>query len=250
MTAAITIARGGSKRLPGKNVKLMNGHPLIAWSIIQAKCSHLVDRVYMSTDDDEIAAISESYGAEVIRRPDWPDADQVSGGRPYRHAIEIVKDRYGDEFDALVSYLPTMPCRFPDDIDRVIAEYRRRGSVNIMYTMARSRDTSLFEEVAPGDYVCTINSVDPKHLRFGGSLAVMSPERYVQLAKPIGEDHDDQVRAGADYVHTDVRRFIEARPWQAADCDTLEEFEFTELVLNHYILKGRGVQVYYDYRDE
>ena len=54
----------------------------MAWSIIQAKASHSLDWVYLSTDDDEIAEVGEAYGAEIIRRPDWPDADTASGGRP------------------------------------------------------------------------------------------------------------------------------------------------------------------------
>ena len=65
MNIAIIPARGGSKRLPRKNIKEFNGKPLIAWSIIVALNSKIFDKVIVSTDDEEIAEISKRYGAEV-----------------------------------------------------------------------------------------------------------------------------------------------------------------------------------------
>ena len=109
MTAAIIPARGGSKRLPKKNVRPFCGLPLVAWSIIQAKSSHLVDQVYLTTDDDEIAEIGAAYGAEIIRRPYWADAHLVSAGRAQRHAARVIKEQWGDAFDAEMHMLPTSP---------------------------------------------------------------------------------------------------------------------------------------------
>ncbi|MDO8510155.1 MAG: acylneuraminate cytidylyltransferase family protein, partial [bacterium] len=62
---ALIQARGGSKSIPGKNIKLLLGKPLIAWTILAAKASQLVTRTIVSTDDEEIAAVARHYGAEV-----------------------------------------------------------------------------------------------------------------------------------------------------------------------------------------
>ena len=69
MIPAIIPARGGSKGIPRKNIVDFCGRPLIAWSIEQALNSKYIDKVYVSTDDDEIADISKEYGAELIKRP-------------------------------------------------------------------------------------------------------------------------------------------------------------------------------------
>ncbi|MFB2737082.1 acylneuraminate cytidylyltransferase family protein, partial [Umezakia ovalisporum] len=71
MNPIITIipARGGSKGVPGKNLRPLAGKPLIAHSILDAQAAHLVDRIYVTTDDPEIASVSRSYGAEIIQRP-------------------------------------------------------------------------------------------------------------------------------------------------------------------------------------
>ena len=68
MILGITPARGGSKGIPGKNIKEISGKPLIAWTIEAAKESQMIDRYVVSTEDEEIAEISREYGADVIER--------------------------------------------------------------------------------------------------------------------------------------------------------------------------------------
>lgn len=128
MTIAIITARGGSTRLPRKNVREFCGHPLVAWAIVQALSSHLIDNVYVSTDDDEIENISRAYGANIIRRPDWPDAHLCAANRPFIHAINELKKIYGDEFNEMVSILPTTPLVLPGEIDNGIRKYRAIGA--------------------------------------------------------------------------------------------------------------------------
>jgi len=85
-------ARGGSKRIPRKNIKMFHGKPLIAWSIEGAKSSGLFEDVYVSTDDEEIAIIAEKYGANIpFLRPDYL-SDEYSGDKEVRdHFIEWMK---------------------------------------------------------------------------------------------------------------------------------------------------------------
>ncbi|HJH25294.1 MAG TPA: hypothetical protein C5S37_00650 [Methanophagales archaeon] len=97
MKKIITLipARGGSKGLPRKNIRLLAGKPLIVWTIEQAKSSRYIDKIVVSTDDTEIAEISMKYGAEVIERPkeelakdETPTIDVI---------IELLRGRWGNE---------------------------------------------------------------------------------------------------------------------------------------------------------
>ena len=78
MILGVIPARGGSKEIPRKNVKQINGKPLIAWTIEAAKESKIIDRYVVSTEDDEIAAVSREYGAEVIERPPELATDEAT----------------------------------------------------------------------------------------------------------------------------------------------------------------------------
>ena len=93
MKVAVIPARGGSKRIPRKNIKSFLGRPMIAWSIKVARDSGLFDRIIVSTDDDEIAGISESLGAEVpFRRPAELANDHTSTAPVIAHAIRKLED--------------------------------------------------------------------------------------------------------------------------------------------------------------
>lgn len=93
---AIIPARGGSKRIPRKNVRDFCGKPMIAWPINVARQSGLFDRIVVSTDDDEIAEIAKSYGAEVPFRRPAELADDHTATRPVvNHAIREIEQRYG-----------------------------------------------------------------------------------------------------------------------------------------------------------
>lgn len=89
MKVAVIPARGGSKRIPGKNIKLFNGKPMIAWSIATAIKSGLFDKVIVSTDSQQIAEVALQHGAEVpFSRPDNLSTDQSGTIEVIQHAIE------------------------------------------------------------------------------------------------------------------------------------------------------------------
>ncbi|WP_047710170.1 pseudaminic acid cytidylyltransferase [Pectobacterium atrosepticum] len=93
MRVAIIPARGGSKRIPRKNIKLFCGKPMIAWSIEQAKASECFDRIIVSTDDMEIADIASQYGAEIpFIRPDELSNDYATTGQVMSHAITWLRN--------------------------------------------------------------------------------------------------------------------------------------------------------------
>ena len=114
-TIALIPARGGSKGIPRKNIKLFNSKPLIYWSIKAAFESEFIDRVVVSTEDEEIAEIAKSYSAEVpFLRPKELSLDDSSGIAPVIHALEElpnVKD--------LLLLQPTSPLRTAVHIDEI-----------------------------------------------------------------------------------------------------------------------------------
>lgn len=117
---AIIPARGGSKGLPGKNIRELCGKPLIAWTIERALGSRHVDRVIVSTDSEEIAQISRRYGAEVpFMRPAAFATDEASSYQVIAHAIGHYH-RENLSFDYTVLLEPTSPLREESDIDRMI----------------------------------------------------------------------------------------------------------------------------------
>ena len=89
MSLALIPARGGSKGIPGKNIRSVGGKPLVAWSIEQARQAPSIQRVVVSTDDDAIAAIAKEYGADVVRRPATIRAPMASRYTPTAMARPI-----------------------------------------------------------------------------------------------------------------------------------------------------------------
>ncbi|HIP93107.1 MAG TPA: acylneuraminate cytidylyltransferase family protein [Desulfurobacteriaceae bacterium] len=117
---ALIPARGGSKRLPKKNIKPLLGKPLIAWTIEQALDSKYIDEVIVSTDDLEIAKVSRSYGAKVpFIRPKELAQDNTSTIDVILHTIKFFEEN-GKFYDIIILLQPTSPLREIEDINRAL----------------------------------------------------------------------------------------------------------------------------------
>lgn len=117
---AIITARGGSKGLPGKNIKEMNGKPLLTWTIEQAKISKNLDEIFVSTDSEEIATVSEKAGIEVQElRPIYLAQDDTSSVDVLSYTIDML-EKNGKYFDYFILLEPTSPLRKQNDIDNMI----------------------------------------------------------------------------------------------------------------------------------
>ena len=118
---AIIPARGGSKGLPRKNIKLLNGKPLIAWTIEAAKKSKFLDLVFVSTDDTEIAETSKKHGASVpFLRPDELAQDSSPVSDAIIHVIDTL-EKQGNKFDYVALLEATSPLRRDEEIDLAIS---------------------------------------------------------------------------------------------------------------------------------
>lgn len=113
-------ARGGSKGLPRKNIRLLLEKPLITWTIEQALASKYLDRIVISTDDEEIAEISKKYGADVpFLRPKELATDEANGIDVVLHTIDWI-EKNDKSYNLLMLLQPTSPLRLAEDIDRAI----------------------------------------------------------------------------------------------------------------------------------
>jgi len=117
----ITLARGGSKSVPKKNIKLLSGIPVIAHTILEALQSNLINRYVVSTDDIEIQEVVRSYGAESpFLRPAELATDSASSVAALQHAVDWIEKEEGMQYDYVVELMATNPMKTVDDIDSCI----------------------------------------------------------------------------------------------------------------------------------
>ncbi|WP_333871700.1 acylneuraminate cytidylyltransferase family protein [Desulforamulus putei] len=122
---AIIPARGGSKGIPRKNLRLLAGKPLLAWTVEEAKKSQYIDRLILSSEDAEIIALAKSLGCDVpFIRPAQLARDETPGIEPVLHALQVLPEKY----DYVVLLQPTSPLRRAKDIDECIALCMNQGA--------------------------------------------------------------------------------------------------------------------------
>ncbi|PIQ85227.1 MAG: hypothetical protein COV74_09720 [Candidatus Omnitrophica bacterium CG11_big_fil_rev_8_21_14_0_20_45_26] len=157
-------ARGGSERLPRKNVRLLGGQPLLQYSIEDAKQSKYIDRCLVSTDDNMIAEIAKECGAEVpFLRPKNISGGGVSDTPVAAHAVEWLEKNEGYQPDIIVFLRPTTPFRKDDLIDRCINMVIKTGCDSVRsirpvahwhpYWMLTIAEDGRVEELIPGKTV-------------------------------------------------------------------------------------------------
>ena len=136
---ALICARAGSKGLPGKNIKPLNGIPLIGRAINVAKKIEKISRIIVSTDSKEISDVALEYGAEVpFKRPKELAQDDSPEWLVWRHAIEFIENS-GDNFDAIVVLPVTAPLRNIDDVEACIDLFEKSGADSIITVSPASR---------------------------------------------------------------------------------------------------------------
>jgi len=134
-------ARGGSKGVKNKNIKLINDKPLIAYTIEQAMQSQLFEYVVVSTDSDEIASVSKKYGAEIFFKRSQDMASDTAG------KLDVIKDafirsekHYGQQFDYLIDLDATAPLRNVDDILNSFEQFLKDNNDNLITAMPSRRN--------------------------------------------------------------------------------------------------------------
>jgi CMP-N,N'-diacetyllegionaminic acid synthase len=217
---ALIPARGGSKGVPGKNIRIVAGKPLLAHSVRQALASEIVDVTVVSSDDAEILAVASEHGATALSRP----ASMAQDQSPVMEAIAHAYDSYGP-FDAVVLLQPTSPLRAPADIDTSVRLFLRTGRpVCSVYRvedthparMYRIESSSVADELKPlmpGLASLRRQELPPVYLR-NGALYVFGP---------------DQIAAGR--IITDDMVAYVMPPESAVNVDTELDFALLKLVM-------------------
>ncbi len=221
-------ARGGSKGVPKKNIKHLEGKPLIAYTI-EAALASKISHVIVSTDSEEIADVSRSFGADVpFIRPDHLATDSAKSMPVIQHALEFVEQQKGEKFDAVLMLQPTTPYRTSDDIDQAI---------NIL-------------EESNADSVISVVDVEghhPARMKFlKGDRLIDPPYCETYENQPRQELEPMYIRNGAIYLSS--RAAVLKGSFKGNDCralimpasrsvniDTIIDFEYAEFLASKQV---------------
>jgi N,N'-diacetyl-8-epilegionaminate cytidylyltransferase len=225
---AFIFARGGSKGIPRKNIKLLGGKPLIAHSIERALAAPSLGSVSVSTDDIEIAAIARAFGAEVpFLRPPELATDLAGEWGAWRHAIEWCES-HGDPFEIMVSLPATSPFRAVEDIEACITCLLEDPSADVVVAVKHAERSPYFNMIQMDDdgyasLVCS--SVGAVQRRQD------SPTVY-DMTTVAYATRTDFVRKQEGLFAGNVRTTIVPQE-RALDIDTPYDFLVAELLENH-----------------
>lgn len=211
-TIAIIPARGGSKRLAGKNTRLLGGLPLLAHSIRYAKANAaIIDAVYVSTDDHSIAETAQAFGANVIARPAALSGDLEPTVSALRHVLENLPDTV----ENVILLQPTNPLR-PENLLRDAFEIYNNGDYDSLFTVTRNEQKFgriIGNRFAPFNYIIGQRSQDLEPLYFENGMLYLSKAALIKENTIIGENHFPMI---TDHIYAGV------------DIDTIEDFEYAQ----------------------
>jgi CMP-N-acetylneuraminic acid synthetase len=230
---ALVCARGGSKGLPGKNLRSFAGRPLIAWAIAQARAVARVARVIVSTDSEQIAAVAREAGAEVpFMRPAHLARDDSPEWLAWRHALHYLKESVGVYPDALLTVPATAPLRIPADLERCLDEYAK-GGADMVITVTEARRNPYFSMV--------------KRAADGTVNLVIAPQRAVFRRQdaptvyditPVAYVANPEFVMTRDGIFAGRVRVVEVPAERAVDIDTLLDFTIAECLLARTAITG------------
>ena len=222
MKLALIPARGGSKRIPRKNIRLFRGRPMIAWSIAAAQASECFDRIIVSTDDQEIAEVATRYGADVpFLRPGHLADDKATTQAVVLHAVHWC-DKNSVPVEALCCLYATAPFVQPGDLIEGAAMLEKSPPQSFVFTAASFP--------FPIQRAIRINA--------DGTSAMFQPDHFNSRSQDLEEAYHD---AGQFYWArpsawaTTANFFDDGRPlllprWRVQDIDTEEDWKRAELL--------------------
>ena len=223
---AFIFVRGGSKGLPGKNIRPLAGKPLLVWSIEHALAVKRIERVIVSTDSIEIAAVARAYGAEVpFMRPDDLARDDSPEWLAWRHALNFVRETSGRLPEVMVSVPATAPLRKPVDIENCLDTYAQGGADMVItvtdahcspyFNMVKTNSEGFVGLVIPPSGAVSRRQDAPVVYDMATVAYVIKPE-FVMTHQSTFEG---RVRA------------VHVPPERAIDIDTLFDFRIAECLL-------------------
>jgi N-acylneuraminate cytidylyltransferase len=229
-SCAFIFARGGSKGLPGKNTKLLLGKPLIQYSIEVALQTPGLDKVFVSTDDSEIAKVAQSNGAIVIDRPAELAQDNSPEWLAWKHAINWVEERYGNVKE-FVSLPATSPLRSVKDVESAILKRSDTGA-DICIAITPASRSPYFNMVKESE---------------GGLIELVNkPNNPIFNRQDVPEVFDITTVvyvASVEFIMSNNNIFdgkvtsVEIPKYRAIDIDDIYDFKFAEAILTNKFIK-------------
>ena len=222
---ALICARGGSKGLPGKNIKLLGGIPLIGRSIQIAKQVSRIDRIIVSTDSEEIAEVAIEYGAEVpFMRPKELAQDDSSEWLVWRHALDFLKKNDPKIIDGLVNLQTTAPLRNVVDVENCLDEYENSGA-DVVITVTDAHRNPYFNMVTNDKDGCSSLVISGKNIvRRQEAPIVYDMTTVAYVAKPEFVQNSSSLFDGKI-------RSVKIPVERAIDIDTNLDFMIAESIL-------------------
>ena len=224
---ALIPARGGSKGLPGKNIKNLCGKPLIAHTIGAALNASGIDRVVVTTDSEEIAEIAKQYGAEVpFLRPEELAGDTSSAVDVYLHAVDFLHKEIGQEIQKFMVLLPTAPLRGSENIEQALKEFYEKKAETLI---------SMKEAETPISWYYGMNEEGRvKNLGFDGQNAVKNRQVNNVYYIPNGAIYilDTRLlREKRTYYSDNTVAYLMSQE-ESVDIDCALDFKIAELLLS------------------
>jgi CMP-N-acetylneuraminic acid synthetase len=219
-TIAIIPARGGSKRLPEKNTRLLGEIPLLAHSILYAKQNNaIIDEIYVSTNDDKIKKIALEYGAKVIDRPESLSGDLEPTVTALKHVLESIEY----DVDNVILLQPTNPLR-PENLLKDGFDFYLKGNHDSLFTVSRNHQK--FGKITDGKFV-------PFNYEIG--------QRSQEL-EPLFFENGLLYIAKSEKILSDIIISKDACPFEinhifaSVDIDTQEDFDYAQYL---YLLNDK-----------
>lgn len=221
---AFVFARGGSKGLPGKNIKPLAGKPLLQYSIDTAIASPSIDKIFVSTDDPSIAKVAIESGAILIERPTELATDTSPEWLSWRHAIEWAEKYYG-QFDGFVSLPATSPLRSVEDVETAI-EKRKKLDADICISVTPANRSPFFNMVkeTKDGFVELVNKPDSVITRRQDAPKVFDITTVVYVSTPYFILNSYGLFSGKVTS-------VEVPKTRAVDIDDIYDFKMAEAIL-------------------
>ena len=219
---ALIPARGGSKGVPRKNLAALAGKPLIAHTILAARDSGAMDRVFVSTEDSEIAAVSRAYGAEVIARPHALADDDASCADVVHHAYGALR-AMEESAPLLALLLPTAPLRSGKHLAECVSMFRNSDAASAV--AVTETEHAPFKALLLEDNRL-VPLFRPEHL---GANRQTLPKTYRQNGAMWLLHWNDFLRTGQFVIHPAAPYLMP--PWASVDIDVAEDLTWAEMAM-------------------
>lgn len=225
---ALTLARGGSKSVPRKNIRPILGVPLIAYTIAEALRSKLITRYIVSTDDEEIQKIAIQYGADApFLRPSEYSTDTASSVAAMQHAVDWVEQQEGEKYDYVIEVMCTNPVKTVADIDAVIQKLVTTGADSVIAVhKLEDHHPARIKKIVDDRIVDFCIPEVPEMRRQD-----LKPDAYIRSGSIYGLRRDHLMVEGRRYGSEDSRPYI-LPPERAVNVDTEIDFLIAEQILS------------------